>query len=75
MNLAMLAHSQDTELLNRLAQRAAIRRNRQDDTDLARIEARMLAHDRKIAQRERKQAILAARRNKRQRQEFEAGDI
>ena len=74
MNLAMLAHSQDTELLNRLAQRAAIRRNRQDDTDLARIEARMLAHDRKIAQRERKAAIVKARQNKRQRQEFEAGE-
>ena len=73
MNLAYLACN-DQDLLNRLADRANIRRNRQDDATLDQIEARMLAHDRKIAQRERKQAILAARRNKRQRQEFEAGE-
>ena len=74
MNLAMLATT-DTELLNRLAQRAAIRRNRQDDATLDQIEARMLAHDRRQQQRERKQAIMEARRNKARRQEFEAGDI
>ena len=74
MNLAMLAHSQDTDLLTRLADRAATRRNRQDDATLAQIEARMLAHDRRQQQRERKTRIMEARRNKRQRQEFEAGE-
>ena len=73
MNLAMLATT-DTDLLTRLADRANIRRNRQDAATLDQIEARMLAHDRRQQQRERKQAILAARRNKRQRQEFEAGE-
>ena len=73
MNLAYLACN-DQDLLNRLADRANIRRNRQDDATLDQIEARMLAHDRRQQQRERKQAILAARRNKRQRQEFEAGE-
>ena len=73
MNLAYLACN-DQDLLNRLADRAATRRNRQDDATLDQIEARMLAHDRKIAQRERKAAIVKARQNKRQRQEFEAGE-
>ena len=73
MNLAYLACN-DQDLLNRLADRAAIRRNRQDTSDLRLQEAKMARHDRRIAQRERKQAIMEARRNKARRQEFEAGE-
>ena len=74
MNLAYLACN-DQDVLNRLADRANIRRNRQDADDLRLQEAKMARHDRRIAQRERKTRIMEARRNKRQRQEFEAGDL